>query len=558
MTTLVYLGLMNSTRNIGRSLLTVIAMALAAFMMTASLTVGEGYTAVRAAEYRAYLGGDVLVYPTWAWPTEYDVVSIEEGDVRLAVMPEHFGSPLRYFHPDYWAGGYLTVAPGGAPTYSMFSDRAHMDRTVSAVESVRGVAGTVPYTAIPVMKGSLGFEGLGAGPATQVPLDGYFLRACPPNLLADAPAGTPPELRLVEDARSINPPRTVSVVASAGETLFDKKTWKSGVVHSGGRPLSSAEGDELVAVVNRRAVTARRDIGGPGVYLPPGGQTVTLTLPRIVPAGDGAFIYDFSDPVVVDLRVVGTYDVSSRLLNWMPARGMTVYEQLFLEAPELLLTEEAIDRLLALMGLPPGELPPVGALAVSLTDQSKAEEMTSALRTAVPGLSVVSVAAEASFANARNLPERSYECPFENMPAPRPLRQPAVPAEAGNILGFVLFGFAGLAAAGNSTLLVLSRRTEFAILKAIGMRAYEVALVVMVEVVTLAVIGLAVGFALGEITALPVILTNSVGTITVLRALAGDFGIVAGATLGCSILFSLVPMSKTLSITVAEAMRGNE
>jgi ABC-type antimicrobial peptide transport system permease subunit len=195
---------------------------------------------------------------------------------------------------------------------------------------------------------------------------------------------------------------------------------------------------------------------------------------------------------------------------------------------------------------------------VSLRDQSKAVAVTEELRGLVPTLSVVTVAQEADFANARNLPETIYECPPDFRPRPLPLSQPAVPPEARQFFGLLLFGFAGLVAAGNSTLMVLSRRTEFAILKAIGMRGFEIGLVVMVEVVTLAVIGLVLGFSVAEVGSLPIILTNRIGPAAVLKAIGRDFAIVASATLACAVVFALVPMSRTLRITVAEAMRGDE
>jgi ABC-type antimicrobial peptide transport system permease subunit len=133
-----------------------------------------------------------------------------------------------------------------------------------------------------------------------------------------------------------------------------------------------------------------------------------------------------------------------------------------------------------------------------------------------------------------------------------------VPADTGNLFAVLLFAFAGLVAAGNATLLVLSRRTEFAILKAIGLRGFEVGFTVMVEVVTLATVGLLVGFTAGEIMALPIFLTNGLGLSAVVRAIGQDLGVVAPVTLGCAIVFSLAPMAKTLSITVAEVMRANE
>ncbi len=560
MITVIYLGLLNSVRNIGRSFLTVLAMALAALMMTSALTVGEGYTASRAAEYRAFLGGDVLVYPTWAWPTEADVAGLQPGQARLATISPFFGSPLLYFHPDYYSSGYLTVAPGGGPTYSMFPSRSAMDRAISSLESVAGVTGVVPYTAVPVLQGdlTLASDTPQGRLTTAVSLEGFFLRACPPNLFSDAGDEFPPELRLV--AGQVNPPPKIEVNTEDGETLESKKTWESGVLRTGGRQVGSADGDALVAMVNRRAVISRRDLTTWDLAYGPDGQTVELRLPRIVPGQrPGAPPrYDFGNPVTVRIRVVGTYDVASRLYHWVPAKGVSEYEQLYLEAPEFLMPEAALDRVLATMGLPEGDLPPVGALLVRAVDQSKLEALVPVLREAVPGYSVVSVAKETAYANARSLPERIYECPPRFILPPLPLRQPAVPAEAGNVFGLVLFGFAGLLAAGNATLLVLSRRTEFAILKAVGMRSFEVGLMVMVEVVTLATIGLVLGFVAGEVGALPIILTNRVGAGTALAAVGRDFALVAPATLGCSILFSLVPVSRTLRITVAEAMRGNE
>jgi len=286
-----------------------------------------------------------------------------------------------------------------------------------------------------------------------------------------------------------------------------------------------------------------------------------LTLPSIVPGGsasDGTPYYDFGRPVTVDIEVVGSYDVASRLLSWTPMAEVSQHEQLYMEAPELLLSQAAIERILEAMGLPPGGLPPVGAVALTLTNQTKAAAVSEELRETIRDFSVVSVVQETTYANARHLPEKIYEGPVEMRPTPLPLRQPAIPSDAGNIYGILLFGFAGLVAAGNSTLMVLSRRTEFAILKAIGMRGFEIAIVVMVEVVTLAFIGLLIGFTTAEMGSLPVLLTNKVGLAAALKGLARDFGIVAAATLTCALVFALVPVRKTLRITVAEAMRGNE
>jgi len=551
---LLYLGLVNAWRNIGRSLLAVLAMALAAMLMTGSLTLGEGYTAQRAWEYRAYLGGDVLVYPDWTWPTESNVANVKKGEVGMAILPRQFGSPLLYFHPDYYTSGYLTADPE-APTYSMFRTVAQMDEVVGRLTAHEGVTWAEPFRTVPIIRGRLQLRG-GAGEST-FSLSGFYLRSCPPNLLTGTAGNYPEQLRLSKYTGEVPP--YVIVAHGAGEILADKKDWESGVFVTRGSALSGS-GDEPLAIVNRRAVIGRDQIRARSVDLSGGGQRVSLTVPSIVPGDpdEGRPPYfDFSRPVTVEIKVVGTYDAATRLLDWVSSPQVSFHEQLYLEAPEFLLNPAAFDKILADAGLPEGQPPPVGALLLGLEDQSKAEEAAGELREAVPGYSVVTVARETAFANARLLPEPIYECPVDYRPRALPLRQPAIPADAGNIFGIVLFCFAGLVVAGNSTLMVLSRRTEFAILRAIGMRGFEIGLVVMVEVLTLSVIGLLAGFGAAEVGNLPVILTNAVGLGPALKAVALDFAVVALATLSCAVVFSLVPVSKTLRITVSEAMRGN-
>lgn len=561
MRVLIHLGLVNAVRNIGRSLLAVTALSVAALMMTGSLTLGEGYTAMRAAEYRAFLGGDVLVYPDWTWPTEADIRDVEPGRPRLAVLPEHFGSPLRYFHPDFYSEGYLTAAPE-TPHYSMFPTAQDLASVIETVRAHPEVAGVELFRTLPVLAGSLVTTGPGGEGTEVVSLEGFHLRSCPPNLLGDAGEEFPAELRLVPGCEKIPPYFYVS--HAGGETLVDCMHWKTGVFISAGRPLAKADGEEPVAIINRRAVFSHEEVYSRGIRFGlERHQVLRLVVPGIVvgqsEGSEGRLrpFYDFSRPVTVEVRLVGAYDVASRLYHWVHSRGVGGYEQLYMEAPEILLNPAAFDDILRAAGLPEGEAPPVGALLVRLRNQSKTEATVEELRRMLPGYSVVSVARQTAFANARHLPEPTHHCPPEMRGTPLPRTQPFVPADTGRLFAFILFGFAGLVTAGNSALMVLSRRTEFAILKAIGMRGFEIGLVVLVEVVTLAVIGLVLGFTAAEVANLPVILTNNIGTRAVLAAVARDFAVVAAATLGCAVVFALVPISKTLRITVSEAMRGD-
>ncbi|MCL6580126.1 MAG: ABC transporter permease [Firmicutes bacterium] len=553
---LVQLGLVNALRNSGRSLLTVVAMAVAAFLATSSITASEGHTPQRAWEYRSYLGGDILVYPQWAWPTESDIsVAAESGSVRLVRLRPWFGSPLYYFHPDFYSRGYLTPDPDGAPKYSMFDTPADMAGSLETLRRVDGVTAVVPYTCVPVVRGEVRAAGRG-GKTVALPVDGFFLRACPPNLLEDASPEQAGELGLAEPQR--DPPPVVTVSRGAGQTFGEVATWHGGVYtpsQAASRFLRKDDADRLVAVVNRRALIGRQDLGSTTVLLDSEGQKVRLTLPRIVTAPDGRAHYDFAHPVEVEVSLVGVYDVASRVHAWVQGDTVT-YEQLYLEAPEILMPRPALERVLGLMGLPPGGLEPAGAVALRVDNQLKVERVVEEVRQSVPGLSAVSVAEEAAFANAHGLPEKTYVCPQRRRPLPS--SQPAVPAAKQGLFGLTLFAFAGIAAAGNATLVVLSRRTEFAVLKAVGLRSWEVALMVMVELLTLGSLGLTAGFAAGEAAVLPVRLANTAAAGTLARDVLRDLGLVAAATLGTSALAALVPMARSLRITVAEAMRGDE
>lgn len=58
------LGFINITRQLGRSVLALISLVLAAMSLTNSLSISLGYPAQAYANYRHYLGGDIIVYPT--------------------------------------------------------------------------------------------------------------------------------------------------------------------------------------------------------------------------------------------------------------------------------------------------------------------------------------------------------------------------------------------------------------------------------------------------------------------------------------------------------------
>lgn len=499
-------------------------MGLAALMMTASLTVAQGYTPQRAEAYRNFLGGDILVYPAWTWPAEADLESLRPGDLTLSAFSASFGSPLRYFHPNYYTDGYLTAVEGGAPRYSMFESRAEFEATIAQIRAMPGVARVSAYTCLPVL-------GTNLGGTIRVSTTDWMVRACPPALLA-GPDGEFPAV-------------WADVLRPGGTGT------EHGVSLKGGQWLSEDE-DGLVAMIPDGVP----GMGGARAL----GQKIRLVLPSLIPAGSGrpARFAGPEEVREVELTIVGIYELPTRVLSWRDKRGEPQQEQLYWRAPEVLVPPKTLDRLLRMLGLGPEDVPPVGALLVSLEDQSAVEAVAGELRRSLAGLSVVSVTQETDYANQRRLPEPILQYPRELLTAPPPLGQPVIPAQAEGFFGFILFGFAGLVAAGSGTLLVMRRRAEFAILKAIGLRNWEVGITVVVEVSTLAAVGCLCGFGLGAISALPSLLANGVDAGKSVALLARSLGLVVASTLGIGVVSSLAPLARTLRISVMEVMRTDE
>jgi len=242
----------------------VLALALAATVMTCSPTLSEGYTPARAAGYRAFLGGDILVYPAWAWPAQPDVATLIPREAKVAALPATFGSPPRYFHPDAYETGFITTSPDGMPRWSMFANQGEQDEVVHLALAGPEVRGVVPYEAVPVTGGEVAIVGPGMDPAEvggvdgvatggeRASLEGSLVRSCPVDIL------TGPMPLNQEDA---------------------------GPILKTGRWLR-AEEDGLVCLVNARTLITRRALDqGAYVFMGPWGQKIRLQAPRIRQSG---------------------------------------------------------------------------------------------------------------------------------------------------------------------------------------------------------------------------------------------------------------------------------
>ncbi|MGI6358248.1 MAG: ABC transporter permease [Bacillota bacterium] len=97
------LGVLSIIRQLSRSALALISLVLAAVSLTANLTISSGYPALAYANYRHYLGGDIVVYPVRIM-TSPD----EQGDLQLYRLAENEFSTLTMFYPHVSKEGFLS------------------------------------------------------------------------------------------------------------------------------------------------------------------------------------------------------------------------------------------------------------------------------------------------------------------------------------------------------------------------------------------------------------------------------------------------------------------
>lgn len=550
MKNLIALGSINAIRNLSRSVMAALAMTLAALLMTSSLTFAEGHTSQVVPAYRTFFGGDVLVYPAWvqAGPSELRG-SGEPGrpvgfrSLEVVALPTSFASPLRYFHPNYYWEGCLVPVGTSKPYWSMFGSATEQRSLTDSLGDYPGIAAAATYSAVSAIdvlaRGKR--AGLPAGQEATLNFPpGQVLRLAPPSLLAE-------------------PGREYASRAGGEPGVFEYPPENGpGVYLITGRWLLASDGP-LAVMVNRET--------SPGVEL---GDRLTVSVPALgrgegweegrgapglVPGGPDA-------AVKLEFEVVGVYTTYTRDLHYTTGEPSgksagSEIEDLYLHAPEILLSPAAYAEVLEAIGLRQGEPEPVGALVLTLADQSTANATCRALRREFPEYAFITVATEAGYANLRNAPEPIVECPTGSRPIPGPWTQATLAATSRSTLGLITYALAGLIAAGNSTILVIGRRKEFAILKAIGLRGFEVGLVILSEILTLAGIGLVVGFGLAQIAYIPALVTNQVSGVEALRRAVQGFLWVGGGLLGTAALFALAPIRKTLAISVAEVMRDD-
>ena len=105
--TFLILGMKNARRNLARSVIAIFSMAIAAGFLTYSASLTQGYPRLMNHDYRAIIGGEIVVYSA-----QFDGIIPEGNSTWTHERPVH--SPLtdmEIFHPQLFRQGALSLYP---------------------------------------------------------------------------------------------------------------------------------------------------------------------------------------------------------------------------------------------------------------------------------------------------------------------------------------------------------------------------------------------------------------------------------------------------------------
>ncbi len=261
------LGFLNATRNLTRSALAILSMAVAGAILTTTLTLSRGYPREAYRIHRQMLGGEVVAY-SLNFTGDLTSTDGKQAPMQYNRLVSSPPSDLSIFRPELFTEGFLARGE--------LTPRPFTAADLSALASAPGVEGVNPYYVMPGQTFVTGGQGR---VRYQSPLRG----------------------------RDLKPDQ---VAGDLGKTVVS------------GRYFTPEDDGRLVAVVSAKQQLPK-DVEAPRV-----GSRISVQLPKIV-MQDGQPTFDYEHGSVIELEVIGQIELPTRLLTWQTEQGTTASEQLY-------------------------------------------------------------------------------------------------------------------------------------------------------------------------------------------------------------------------------------
>jgi ABC-type antimicrobial peptide transport system permease subunit len=322
------------------------------------------------------------------------------------------------------------------------------------------------------------------------------------------------------------------------DEALDTSLWNFARFITDGRYLGPSSQDE--ALLSQQTVS-----------LPPPkiGRTIELLLPkaRIAAPGTSATAaptgtaagWDFSELLTHKLKVVGQFAVPTELqtvhiLGDFDSPSRTVLVQRYWKTDEIIVSLDTLRALYSEMG---GKgLPPVYQAGVTVESMFDAKSVASALSRRFPGLTFVPV------------PEQVERARWE-------AGQPSVPQDLSRVFYLLAYAGAGFLVTANMYVLLSQRRKEMGVLKAIGASALEVFAMVLLEALSISLLGALSGFVVVRGFFTMIYLYTDVGLFRAGMLTLESVGRVIAFTTGISLVSSLGPAYQAARLTTAEVLK---
>jgi len=315
-----------------------------------------------------------------------------------------------------------------------------------------------------------------------------------------------------------------------------------------GRWFQPEDNGELVCLLPFHPSWASAETPVPAV-----GDYIRVRYPNVLVTGS-RYAFNVVDYSVVELRVIGHIEASSRFLNW-EAGGMHHIEYLYWTIDEVFIPASTWIQLWE--DNTGGTSYEPQQLSLVIENTSFVEDVVVSLRMAFPGVTVVSTFDQLNRASSTmRLETRPLRAPahtYYSIPVSSPSL--GVQADLRLPITIALMMTAALVIASNLLIIAYERKKEIAVLKAVGCLRKHICCVVLCEAVAIATIGGFMGVLFVRIQVLLNQVFSGVGIITVLYTLALELTIVIACTWVVSILFGMLPAVKMVSVPVMELMR---
>lgn len=486
------LGFISAWRNLERSILALLSMALAAGFMANAISLSRGYAQMNRVGYRSLIGGDISAYSldlsaavgqddaVWQFQTLLDV-----GDTDLAVMM-----------PELLQSGFISSS-----ARTPFDER--LIEAIAAQPSVRAV---YPRYQLPALANSK----VGAWFA---PLRGRDL---------------------VVDALAVKP---LSEYISSGRWF---------VPEDEGKPVA-------VIMDQQRLPAGQRQLGV--------GDLLQLTVPKVIQR-DGRSYYDYTEPLLTELRIIGVLSIPTREVSYdlvRPDEGLILYEdyrtQIVMQSGEIHLPLATWWSIWQTVG--GAEYQPQ-QLGLMVDDLSYLEDIVISLRQIFPERSFYSVSQlidriEGGFALEN--PEKLAIDPLmlDALPPIIVEEQTVLALDLRMPMMVLIFINAALIVAANLLIMVSERKVEIGILKAVGSTRFDVVQMVLSEALLISILGALAGFGFMRLPAVFNQLTNGVAMSVLARGVL--LGLVLGAACIAAVVFGMLPALMMANLSVREVLQ---